>query len=51
MIWLTVSQMICDIIDISYFLSGIKLTLSTLLDGKNINAGGHKMGLGLEFEA
>ncbi|XP_069826333.1 non-selective voltage-gated ion channel VDAC1 isoform X2 [Dendropsophus ebraccatus] len=30
---------------------GIKLTLSTLLDGKNINAGGHKLGLGLEFEA
>lgn len=31
--------------------SGIKLTLSALLDGKNINAGGHKLGLGLEFEA
>ncbi|NP_001279250.1 voltage-dependent anion-selective channel protein 1 [Callorhinchus milii] len=30
---------------------GIKLTLSSLLDGKNINAGGHKLGLGLEFEA
>ncbi|XP_063148387.1 voltage-dependent anion-selective channel protein 1 [Candoia aspera] len=30
---------------------GIKLTLSALLDGKNINAGGHKLGLGLEFEA
>lgn len=31
--------------------SGIKLTLSALLDGKNINAGGHKLGLGLEFQA
>ncbi|KAI4813980.1 hypothetical protein KUCAC02_003198, partial [Chaenocephalus aceratus] len=30
---------------------GIKLTLSALLDGKNINAGGHKLGLGLEFQA
>lgn len=31
--------------------TGIKLTLSALLDGKNINAGGHKLGLGLEFQA
>lgn len=30
---------------------GIKLTLSALLDGKNVNAGGHKLGLGLEFQA
>uniref|UniRef100_UPI00398E4EF0 non-selective voltage-gated ion channel VDAC1 n=1 Tax=Pristiophorus japonicus TaxID=55135 RepID=UPI00398E4EF0 len=30
---------------------GIKLNLSALLDGKNINAGGHKLGLGFEFEA
>ncbi|XP_026784975.2 voltage-dependent anion-selective channel protein 1 isoform X1 [Pangasianodon hypophthalmus] len=30
---------------------GVKLTLSTLLDGKNINTGRHKLGLGLEFEA
>uniref|UniRef100_A0A8C2AT14 Non-selective voltage-gated ion channel VDAC2 n=1 Tax=Cyprinus carpio TaxID=7962 RepID=A0A8C2AT14_CYPCA len=30
---------------------GVKLTLSALLDGKNINAGGHKLGLGLELEA
>uniref|UniRef100_A0A8I3W7Q8 Non-selective voltage-gated ion channel VDAC1 n=1 Tax=Callithrix jacchus TaxID=9483 RepID=A0A8I3W7Q8_CALJA len=29
---------------------GIKLTLSALLDGKNINGGGHKLGLGLEFQ-
>uniref|UniRef100_A0A8C5GXN8 Non-selective voltage-gated ion channel VDAC2 n=1 Tax=Gouania willdenowi TaxID=441366 RepID=A0A8C5GXN8_GOUWI len=29
---------------------GIKLTLYALLDGKNINAGGHKLGLGLEME-
>lgn len=32
-------------------LAGIKLTLSALLDGKNVNAGGHKLGLGLEFQA
>uniref|UniRef100_A0A2I3GHD8 Uncharacterized protein n=1 Tax=Nomascus leucogenys TaxID=61853 RepID=A0A2I3GHD8_NOMLE len=30
---------------------GIKLTLSALLDGKNVNAGGHKLALGLEFQA
>uniref|UniRef100_A0A2I2ZM60 Non-selective voltage-gated ion channel VDAC1 n=1 Tax=Gorilla gorilla gorilla TaxID=9595 RepID=A0A2I2ZM60_GORGO len=30
---------------------GIKLTLSALPDGKNVNAGGHKLGLGLEFQA
>lgn len=32
-------------------LIGVKLTLSALIDGKNINAGGHKLGLGLELEA
>jgi len=30
---------------------GVKLTISGLIDGKNINSGGHKLGLGLEFEA
>jgi len=30
---------------------GVILSLSTLLDGKNFNAGGHKVGLGLELEA
>jgi hypothetical protein len=34
-----------------FHLAGIKLTLSALLDGKNVNAGGHKLGLGLEFQA
>lgn len=29
---------------------GVKLTLSSLIDGKNFNAGGHKLGVGLEFE-
>ncbi|EGW09647.1 Voltage-dependent anion-selective channel protein 1 [Cricetulus griseus] len=29
----------------------IKLTLSALLDSKNVNVGGHKLGLGLEFQA
>ncbi|KAK1881978.1 Voltage-dependent anion-selective channel protein 2 [Dissostichus eleginoides] len=30
---------------------GMKLILSALVDGKSINAGGHKVGLGLELEA
>ncbi|XP_054629643.1 voltage-dependent anion-selective channel protein 3 isoform X1 [Dunckerocampus dactyliophorus] len=30
---------------------GVKLTLSALVDGKNINGGGHKMGMGFELEA
>lgn len=29
---------------------GVKLVLSGLVDGKNINGGGHKLGLGLELE-
>lgn len=29
---------------------GVKLTLSTLVEGKNFNEGGHKLGLGVEFE-
>lgn len=33
------------------WISGMKLVLSALVDGKNINAGGHKLGLGLELEA
>ena len=30
---------------------GITLLLSTLIDGKNFNAGGHKIGVALELEA
>jgi len=30
---------------------GVTLTLSTLIDGKNFNQGGHKVGLALELEA
>lgn len=30
---------------------GVKLVLSSLVDGKNINGGGHKLGLGLELQA
>ncbi|XP_023022754.2 voltage-dependent anion-selective channel isoform X2 [Leptinotarsa decemlineata] len=30
---------------------GVTLTLSTLIDGKNFNNGGHKIGLALELEA
>lgn len=29
---------------------GVKLTLSSLVDAKNFDAGGHKLGLGIEFE-
>lgn len=36
---------------VDVFIPGMKLTLSALVDGKNINAGGHKLGLGLELEA
>uniref|UniRef100_A0A3P9H7K0 Non-selective voltage-gated ion channel VDAC3 n=1 Tax=Oryzias latipes TaxID=8090 RepID=A0A3P9H7K0_ORYLA len=31
--------------------SGVKVTLSALIDGKNFNAGGHKVGMGFELEA
>lgn len=34
-----------------HFIPGITLTLSTLIDGKNFNAGGHKIGVALELEA
>ena len=30
---------------------GITLSLSTLIDGKNFNQGGHKVGLALELES
>lgn len=30
---------------------GIDLTLSALIDGQNLNQGGHKLGLGFEFES
>ncbi|KAJ0068080.1 hypothetical protein NL108_015565 [Boleophthalmus pectinirostris] len=30
---------------------GVKLTLSALIDGKNVNGGGHKIGLGFDLEA
>lgn len=30
--------------------NGVKLTLSSLIEAKNINAGGHKIGMGLEFD-
>lgn len=31
--------------------SGVSLTLSTNIEGKNFNQGGHKVGLGIDFEA
>ena len=30
---------------------GIKVTLASLIDAKNLNQGGHKLGFGLDFEA
>jgi len=30
---------------------GVNITLSTLIEGKNFNQGGHKVGFGLEFDA
>lgn len=30
---------------------GIKVTLGSLIDAKNLNQGGHKLGLGLDFQA
>ncbi|XP_030057930.1 non-selective voltage-gated ion channel VDAC3 [Microcaecilia unicolor] len=34
-----------------YLRPGVKLTLSALVDGKNFNSGGHKVGMGFELEA
>ena len=34
-----------------FILSGVTLTLSTIIDGKNFNQGGHKVGVALELEA
>lgn len=30
---------------------GVKLTVSTMLEGKNLSAGGHQVGLGIDFES
>jgi hypothetical protein len=30
---------------------GVKVTLSSMVDAKNFSAGGHQLGLGLDFEA
>jgi len=32
-------------------LAGVTLTLSTHIEGKNFSHGGHKFGIGLDFEA
>uniref|UniRef100_A0A3P8SRA9 Non-selective voltage-gated ion channel VDAC3 n=1 Tax=Amphiprion percula TaxID=161767 RepID=A0A3P8SRA9_AMPPE len=44
----------CSLIGVGYTQSlrpGVKVTLSALIDGKNFNAGGHKVGMGFELEA
>lgn len=46
------SMMSGYVVDCYFFvLIGITLTLSALIDGKNFNSGGHKIGLALELEA
>ncbi len=30
---------------------GVSLTLSAMVDGKNFNQGGHKLGMGFDLEA
>jgi hypothetical protein len=35
----------------SIIILGVKLTLSGLFEARNLNAGGHKVGLGLEIES
>ena len=30
---------------------GVKVSFSTLVEARNINGGGHKLGLSLEFES
>lgn len=37
--------------NLTLFPAGVKLTLSALVDGKNVNGGGHKVGMGFELEA
>lgn len=36
---------------VTFTSAGVKLTLSGLIDGKNVNGGGHRIGLGFELEA
>lgn len=38
-------------LSLMYFSTGVKVTLSALIDGKNFNTGGHKVGMGFELEA
>ena len=39
------------IANINLFFSGITLTLSALVEGKNFNQGGHKIGIGVDLSA
>ena len=34
----------------NYFFAGVKLTTSSIIEARYIESGGHKFGLGLEFE-
>lgn len=42
---------LCLLFNTLFILAGVSLTLSALMEGKNFNQGGHKIGLGVEFEA
>lgn len=39
------------VLKIFVFRTGVRLGLSTLIEARNINAGGHKIGLSLDFES
>ena len=49
-IFLKTSKKFFYLISFSFTL-GVTITLSTLIDGKNFNQGGHKVGMALELEA
>ena len=45
------SEVFSRVYNFLFLFSGVTLSLSTLIDGKNFQAGGHKVGLCLELEA
>ena len=49
--WCLIFELFVCIHVFSLFSSGVTLTLSTLIDGKNFQQGGHKLGVALELEA
>ena len=41
----------CLIIVLPLCVPGVTATMSALVEGKNFNQGGHKLGIGIDFEA